>query len=578
MMFPKGLHGFDKPTILLSKGEVGTWEECGVRDPAILMDTDGNPALIGGKMVMYYTGSRDHCSVQSTGCALSSDNGETWVKYENNPILSPISNSWESKITSTPWAIKLDNGQIYMYYRGSTGYPGGADSIGLAISRDGVSFERYDANPIITPKQFEDIADENPVMGVINCVILQDGQFLLTFEAVSKKYNTGQIYGAISNDGVKFFPLNGGFPFFESSILKNWKVARVCNPRVTVYGSSLLLGFNGFLHNGHWAIGFIAMENMKTWIEYPLNPVLIPTQEPVESPFSGRLEGPVLTFKDHQKTHLDKMFFMAIPRKGPSHMGSVIASVKFSGNKCMPEFIRTNCLFDGDINMLSENTLSFKRKNEKYNKLFLLGSHSQKYIVKFDKISEGIIYTSDEYADDIDKSELVIEYKNFNYYAAKKVDSIKSLIQRICNKNKKAIVIYGYGLLGKKTEETIVNQYKKIQIEYIVDDNVNFGLSKFNNRIVKNISSDNIDFYIVTACSYENIKLMKSRLINNGIIEEKILVINNEFEKNITLLSNMKNVTDYFELKDNALFVKMKKWQVGNVVLQKGELLIERIE
>ncbi len=347
MMFPKGLHGFDKPTILLSKGEASTWEECGVRDPAILMDTDGNPVLIDGKMVMYYTGSRDKCSIQSTGCAFSSDKGETWFKYENNPILSPISNSWESKITSTPWAIKLDDGRICMYYRGSTGYPGGADSIGLAISRDGVSFERYETNPIITSKLFQDIADENPVMGVINCVILKNGNLILTFESKSIKYGCVQIYGAESSDGILWKALNDGYPFFSADNIGVWSVEKVANPRLTVFDDGLLLGYNAHLRNGHYAIGFSFTRDLKKWTDYPYSPILVPTMLDKNSSFSGRLEGPVVLYENSLKKRVKEIIFMSIPTRAYSHTGAVIASVKPSKNSdCLPYFIKSDCLSD----------------------------------------------------------------------------------------------------------------------------------------------------------------------------------------------------------------------------------------
>lgn len=68
-----------------------------------------------------------------------------FVKYEENPILTPRGNSWEAKDVFNP-AAWSDGEKIYMLYRGedSTGIGewNGTSRIGLATSTDGINFER----------------------------------------------------------------------------------------------------------------------------------------------------------------------------------------------------------------------------------------------------------------------------------------------------------------------------------------------------------------------------------------------------------------------------------------------------
>lgn len=72
-------------------------------------------------------------------------------KYAGNPILSPQGNGWESKDVFNPAAVVKDD-QVYLLYRAEdqtgAGQWNGTSRIGLAISRDGIHFERQ-SEPVI---------------------------------------------------------------------------------------------------------------------------------------------------------------------------------------------------------------------------------------------------------------------------------------------------------------------------------------------------------------------------------------------------------------------------------------------
>ena len=100
---------------------------------------------------------------------------DLFKKYIANPILSPSGTDWESMAVMTP-AVIVENGVFYMIYRGDdwtwARYErkqqlpaylakirswkqkkrGGWAHLGLAISCDGINFERYSGNPIMTPQ------------------------------------------------------------------------------------------------------------------------------------------------------------------------------------------------------------------------------------------------------------------------------------------------------------------------------------------------------------------------------------------------------------------------------------------
>lgn len=398
--FPKNLNNISQPKTLLSKGENDTWEESGVRDPAILMDEEGNPTTINGKMYMYYTGSQNECTIQSIGCATSEDNGKTWTKYISNPILRPDLNCDYGKyITSTPWAIKKKTGEIYLYYRSSNTQNGRKpwkDSISLAISNDGINFKKYENNPLLTWSKFQDIPIGS-AMGVMNCVKLNSGEYLLTFEAESKKYKLSQIFGALSKDGINFTPINNGNPFFHCEHVTSYKVKRVCNPRVTVFNNGILLGYNALYGKRRYTIGFAFSKDLKNWEDYKYNPILVPSDICDNNSFSGRVEGPILLF-NKEKNNLDKMIFMSIPRKSKSHMNAIIASCEFNNQTVnYPYYLKRDCLLRSNITLIDNHSFHIINNGEKSKDYISVNTHTSFKITLF-KDSEVTLYFSSDFA------------------------------------------------------------------------------------------------------------------------------------------------------------------------------------
>lgn len=94
------------------------------------------------------------------GCTETNHFNENWQlgpfeKFEGNPILTPRGDSWESKDLFNP-AAWSDGETIYMLYRAedSTGIGqwNGTSRIGLAISTDGINFNR-EPDPVLEPSE-----------------------------------------------------------------------------------------------------------------------------------------------------------------------------------------------------------------------------------------------------------------------------------------------------------------------------------------------------------------------------------------------------------------------------------------
>jgi predicted GH43/DUF377 family glycosyl hydrolase len=76
-------------------------------------------------------------------------------KYENNPILGPRGDGWESKDLFNPAAVVKD-GRVHLLYRAEDfsgeGTWNGTSRIGMAVSDDGLHFERR-PEPILSPTE-----------------------------------------------------------------------------------------------------------------------------------------------------------------------------------------------------------------------------------------------------------------------------------------------------------------------------------------------------------------------------------------------------------------------------------------
>ena len=316
---------FSDPEIVFTKGAPGTWDEFGVRDPALLVDEDGYLVFENGCMVMYYTGSTDRGETQAIGRAVSRDNGKTWKRVPETPVLAKDEKDWDAAGVSTPWVVKSRNGQYRLYYRGYKKIYS-LEAIGLATSQNGVDFERRKSGPILVPEDFSGLDSKRMIlMAVTNIVRMFDGRDLLTFEGFDYSGKC-QIYAAVSADKEHFVSFNQGSPIFTSDHVETWPVRNVANPRIVAIEESNLymLTFNGS-RLAEYSLGQAFSRDLKTWNEQAGNPILCPTGTPIRHPFSGRIEGGVIPKEDLVGSPKDvRMFFMAIPAFAYSHENAAI--------------------------------------------------------------------------------------------------------------------------------------------------------------------------------------------------------------------------------------------------------------
>ncbi len=122
---------------ILVGGAPGSWDADGVSSPSVL-------SLLPNGFVMWYAGNGP--SGGSIGLAWS-DDGVAWIKDPRSPVFRPgPAGSWDAGGVADP-CVFLDDAGYRMYYT-CTNASGGR-SIGLAVSSDGIDWQRVAENPVL---------------------------------------------------------------------------------------------------------------------------------------------------------------------------------------------------------------------------------------------------------------------------------------------------------------------------------------------------------------------------------------------------------------------------------------------
>lgn len=125
-----------KKVPIINVGEVG-WDSVDVLNPSVIK--------FNGQYYNYYSGYDGE--VWRTGLAIS-ENGESWTKIENNPILDIRKDEWDNSYIAANGSAVCFKGKVYYFYHGTNAENGKAE-IGLAISENGEFFDFRTDEPVL---------------------------------------------------------------------------------------------------------------------------------------------------------------------------------------------------------------------------------------------------------------------------------------------------------------------------------------------------------------------------------------------------------------------------------------------
>ncbi len=229
----------DEPVLL--PGQAGEWDDGHVGEPTVIK--------IENKYIMYYGGfSSESSNLWNIGRAESFD-GIVWTKDEL-PILQS-GNFWDGMIS--PQSVLEINGLYFLYYSGRN-YNESNYSIGLAISQDGKSWEKYTNNPIITASQsWEGLGTYYPEVHV-----LENGLFEMYYmNAFTYLSSFGRAYSSNGIDWEKD-PLN---PYLTLESLLDVNLDKIAYPRFIQKENTDLLYFTEFDVNNNKTINLLFRNN-----------------------------------------------------------------------------------------------------------------------------------------------------------------------------------------------------------------------------------------------------------------------------------------------------------------------------
>lgn len=199
--------------------------------------------------LLWYTGQFNGKS--AIGFAKSSD-GKNFVRYKNNPVLTPKGN-YEKSSVMNPCVIWDESESLFkMWYAAGESYE--PDVICYAESEDGINWKKYPGNPIFAPSENE--YDKCKVGG---CDIHRnsDGSYVMYYIGYQNVDNA-RICLAYSPDGKDHWIRSEDNPIVSPS-RGSWDAHAVYKPAVAELNGKTIMWYNG-RNNDTERIGFAVLE------------------------------------------------------------------------------------------------------------------------------------------------------------------------------------------------------------------------------------------------------------------------------------------------------------------------------
>jgi predicted GH43/DUF377 family glycosyl hydrolase len=229
--------------------------------PTVLFD--------GSTYRMWYVGGS--ATAAAIGYANSTD-GLTWMKYPD-PVLSPgPAGSWDSSLVRVGSVIW--NGTLFlMWYLGANPTTSQNGAIGLAFSRDGISWSKYSANPVMSVTT---VMTPTAAVGRLFVIRWQATYYMWASgrSAIAQNPNATRIYYATSNNGINWI-IRPSAAISPSTDSNAWDSQTVYGPSVIQSGSNFGLWYSGISQGSvNPQIGYATSPDLMTWTKDPGNPIL----------------------------------------------------------------------------------------------------------------------------------------------------------------------------------------------------------------------------------------------------------------------------------------------------------------
>jgi predicted GH43/DUF377 family glycosyl hydrolase len=127
----------DNPVLKI--GAAAKWDDKHLISPFVMRD--------GTVFKMWYRGESAQFPGKGSAGYAESPDGVHWERYSGNPVFSPTASAWDSR-SLTIYPIVKREGKYEGWYAGSDG---STSQIGYVTSSDGINWQRYSGNPVLSP-------------------------------------------------------------------------------------------------------------------------------------------------------------------------------------------------------------------------------------------------------------------------------------------------------------------------------------------------------------------------------------------------------------------------------------------
>lgn len=237
---------------VFSAGGLGEWDY-GIKSISVLKDSEDPVA----KYKMWYVGGESpFFEGAGIGYATSSD-GINWIRNENNPVLEPVE-SWDAEGFSGLCVIK--DGPIYkLWYEGIDNETA---HIGYATSSDGINWDINNSNPVFSPRAYD--AWDNEDVGN-PCVIKEGSTYKMWYWGDDVLTGIDQIGLAVSNDGINWQRAGSGPVIAPDPGIWWQNGEGVGTPHVIRVNSGYVMAYHAADQTGNIRIGLATSSDGLDW-------------------------------------------------------------------------------------------------------------------------------------------------------------------------------------------------------------------------------------------------------------------------------------------------------------------------
>jgi predicted GH43/DUF377 family glycosyl hydrolase len=168
----------------------------------------------------------------------TSDDGKTWVRASDKPVLS-AEQPWEKVAVMCPHVAYDDKDKVYrMWYSGGEQYE--PNAIGYATSEDGLRWTRHEKNPVFRPDRKKTWEQDR----VTACQVVKQGDWFVMFYIGFADRDHAQIGLARSKDGITGWQRHSANPIIRPG-KGQWDADAVYKPYAIFDGRRWMLWYNG---------------------------------------------------------------------------------------------------------------------------------------------------------------------------------------------------------------------------------------------------------------------------------------------------------------------------------------------